>query len=268
MLLGNHGFIGGRPMSSTISSDIIRTLPLFSGMDEQDKEALIGGGRLRSCPRGKMIFAHGDPVTHFCIIISGTIQLFRENPDGHEKTIDVLKSGQTMCESEIMDACRNHRVNAVPVEDSVIMEFPVAWLKENAKKHGAFALNLLSLIASQAHLAEVEAEHQAIMSAAQLVACFMQRLCVLYEFNPKGFDLPYSKTLIASRLGMELETFSRTVAKLKEHGITVEGTRVSIHDLARIEEYVCSVCSVAEDCATHQAMEKKMCSEKTDSKRH
>src|SRR5471030_2400757 len=95
------------------------------------------------------------------------------------------------------------------------------------------------------------------MSAAQLVACFMQRLCVLYDFNPAGFDLPYSKTLIASRLGMELETFSRTVAKLKEHGITVEGTHVEIHDLGRVEQYVCGFCSIAEDCPTHQAMEKK-----------
>jgi CRP-like cAMP-binding protein len=95
------------------------------------------------------------------------------------------------------------------------------------------------------------------MSAAQLVACFMQRLCVLYDFNPESFDLPYSKTLIASRLGMELETFSRTLNKLKEHGISVNGNRVMITDLARISEYVCSFCSIADDCATHQAMEKK-----------
>ena len=108
-------------------------------------------------------------------------------------------------------------------------------------------------------MAEVEAEHQATMSAAQLVACFLQRLCVLYDYDPKGFDLPYSKTLIASRLGMELETFSRTVAKLKDHGIAVKGTHVSITDLKRIEEYVCGFCSVSEDCTAHQAMEKKMC---------
>ena len=96
------------------------------------------------------------------------------------------------------------------------------------------------------------------MSAAQLVACFLQRLCVLYSFNPKGFDLPYSKTLIASRLGMELETFSRTLAKLKEHGISVEGSRVMITDLNRIEDYVCGMCSVSGECATHQAMEKRI----------
>jgi CRP-like cAMP-binding protein len=243
-------------MSPVISPDIARSMPLFSGLTEQDKDTLIKGGRIRNCPRGQMLFAHGEPVTSFYIVVKGTFQLFRANADGHEKTIEVVKAGQTMCKSEILDSCRNHRVNAVPVEDSAVLEYPVGWLKESAKKYSIFALNLLSSIAHQTHLAEVEAEHQATMSAAQLVACFLQQLCVLYHFDPKGFDLPYSKTLIASRLGMELETFSRTLAKLKEHGITVEGTHVKIHDLARIEQYVCGLCSISEDCETHQAMEK------------
>ena len=236
--------------------DNVKDLSLFSGMTEQDKQALLSGGKVRNCPRGQMLFAHGEPVTHFFVVVSGTFQLFRANADGHEKTIAIAKSGQTMCEGEIMDSCHAHRVNAVPVEDSVVIAFPAAWLKEAAKKYNVFALNLLSLLAQQAHLAEVEAEHQATMSAAQLVACFLQRVCVIYDFDPKGFDLPYSKSLIASRLGMELETFSRTLAKLKDHGITVEGSRVTITDMARIESYVCGMCSISGECQTHQVMEK------------
>ena len=241
------------------STNSLRKLELFNGLSDAEKEELIKGGRIRNYSRGSTIFMHGSPVTSFYIIISGTVQLYRTNADGEEKTIEILKSGQTMCEGEIMDSCRNHRVNATAVNDSVIIEFPVSWLKETAKKHHAFALNLLSLISQQAHLAEVEAEHQATMTAAQLVACFMQRLCVLYDFKPEGFELPYSKTLIASRLGLELETFSRTLAKLKDHGISVKGNHVAITDLEKIEEYVCGFCSIAGDCSTHQAMEKKIC---------
>jgi CRP-like cAMP-binding protein len=245
-------------MPQTIVPNIVRDMPLFSGVTEQDRNDLIKSGHIRHCAKGQMLFAHGEPVTHFYIVIKGVFQLVRSNAEGHEKTIEVVKAGQTMCKAEILDSCRAHRVNAVPVEDSVVLEFPVSWLKESAKKYPVFALNLLSRIAHQAHQAEVEAEHQATMSAAQLVACFLQQLCVLYHFDPKGFELPYSKTLIASRLGMELETFSRTLAKLKEHGITVEGTRVSIQDLSRIEHYVCGICSIADDCETHQAMGKIM----------
>lgn len=246
-------------MSSMIAPDITKTMPLFAGLTEKDRSGLLAGGRIRQLSRGHMLFAQGDPVTHFYIVLSGTMQLFRANAEGNEKTTDVLKVGQTMCEGEILDACRTHRVNAVPFEDSAVMEFPVGWLKEAARNHSTLALNLLSMISSQAHMAEVEAEHQATMTAAQLVACFLQRLCVLYQFDPQGFELPYSKTLIASRLGIELETFSRTLVKLKDNGILVKGTHVSIHDLEKIDAYVCSFCSISEDCQTHQAMEKNMC---------
>lgn len=246
-------------MQPIIFPELVRAMPLFSGLTDKDRDGLLKGGRIRHCERGEALFHHGDPVAHFYVIVSGTVQLYRENPDGKEKTIDVLKSGQTMCEGEIMDSCRGHRVNAMAVDSAAVMEFPAVWLKEAAKQHSVFALNLLSLIAQHAHMAEVEAEHQATMSAAQLVACFMQRLCVLYDFDPKGFELPYSKTLIASRLGMELETFSRTLARLKDRGIVVNGSHVAITDVGSIGQYVCGVCSISEDCPTHQAMGKKKC---------
>lgn len=251
-------------MSSAAATQTIHAMPLFSGLSEKEKDELINGGRIRQCSRGEHLFLHGDPVKSFYIICKGTVQLFRETPDGHEKTIDVVKSGQTMCESEILDSCRNHRVNAMALNEVSVMEFPVTWLKDSARKYSAFALNLLSHIAQQAHMAEVEAEQRANMKAAQLVACFLQRICVLYDFDPKGFELPYSKTIIASRIGMELETFSRTLSKLKEHGIIVKGSHVSITDLERVEQYVCATCSIAEDCPTHQEMERK-CTAKKDS---
>ncbi|MBL0319868.1 MAG: Crp/Fnr family transcriptional regulator [Alphaproteobacteria bacterium] len=244
-------------MPLTISADVVRMIPLFSGVPEQDKETLLSGGYVRQCARGDMLFAHGEPVTHFYIIISGMIRLFRTSPDGKEKTINVLTMGQTLCESEIFDVCRSHRVNAMPVEESAVIEFPIEWFKDAIRQHSHVALNLFSLIAHQAHMAEIEAEHQATMSAAQLVACFLQRLCVLYDLNLHDFELPYSKTLIASRLGMELETFSRAVTKLKEYGMSVRGTSVAIHDVKRLGGYVCSSCSVSGECEAYHSLHRR-----------
>ncbi len=230
---------------------------LFAGLAASDKAAFMRHARTRRLTRGELLFAHGDPVTSLYLITCGSVQLFRTTHEGQQKTIALVKAGQPLCEDEIMDACHGRRTSGVAVEDSELLEFPVARVKEMARENGTFALNLLSLVAARLHLAEVEAEHQAAMSAAQLVACFLQRMCVLYDFNQAGFELPYSKTLIASRLGMEVKTFSRTIAKLKDHGISVEGNHVAILDLKAVGKYVCSACSVAGSCNTHQAMEIK-----------
>ena len=243
-------------------------LPLFSGLMPDERAALLRAGQARSFAAGEVLFHHGDPLSHFYVVVRGTLQLYRTTSDGRQKTLELLKAGQTLGETEIMDSCKTHRMSAAAVDQVEVIVFPAVWLKQAAQNHSTLALNLLSQIAGQMHDAAIEAEHQATMTAPQLVACFLQRLCVLHNFNPRDFTLPYSKSLIASRLGMEPETFSRTLAKLKEHGIEVAGNRVIIRNLTQIEHYVCAFCSVAGECATHQVMERKLGSDSGCKKTH
>lgn len=148
-------------------------------------------------------------------------------------------------------------MNAAAVNTTTVVSFPKVWLLESAQKNSVFAINLLSAISRRSRMIEVDAEHQATMSAPQLVACFLQHLCASYDFNPRGFDLPISKSLIASRLGMELETLSRALPVLKKYGITVKGKHVMFHDFPSIEQHVCERCSVMETCQARKSVRQK-----------
>lgn len=233
---------------------IVRVLPLFAGLSEQEKDGLIQAGKVRRLASGQNLFTFGDPVRDFTVICDGAVQLFRETPDGHEMTAEVLIAGDTIGETEILQSQPTHQFNAIAVKETAVIEFPVSWLKDNAKRHSILALNLLAALARRAQTATVEAEHKSTMSAAQQIACFLERLCILHDFDPHGFDLPYSKTLIASRLGMELETFSRALAKIRSHGITIEGSRVAFKDIRKMEEFVCGNCSIAGSCGEHETL--------------
>jgi CRP-like cAMP-binding protein len=236
------------------SPEKIKDIPLFAGLTEKEKGDLLKEGRLHRYSKGEHLFLHGDPL-HFLVVCRGNIRLFRSDSDGHETTTDIAIPGKTVGKLDIFQGSGKHMVSAQATTDEVVvMEFPITWLRDAVKKYNVLALNVLSAISRYAFMAEVDAEHQATMSAAQLVACLLQRICILHGFDPQGFELPYSKSLIASRLGMELETFSRTLPKLSEHGITVDGNHVSINDLFNIESYVCSQCSISEDCPSHQTL--------------
>ena len=52
--------------------------------------------------------------------------------------------------------------------------------------------------------------------------------------GPARIALPYEKALIASRLGMKPESFSRALGKLADLGVVVERESVSIADVARL----------------------------------
>jgi len=236
---------------------VARSAEIFKGLNEEEKDNLLKDGKIRYINKKEFLFRHGDPLLNFYVICFGTIQLVRSNADGGEKTLNILSAHDIICGDRIYDPCTTHQFNAVAVNDAVVIEFPKLWLKDTVKKYSEFALNLLTSISHQVQAAELEAEHQANMSATQLVSCFLQELCLIHDFNPKSFELPYSKKLIASRLGMELETFSRTLPKLRECGIIITGSHVEIKILNKIEESVCDHCSIEGDCLAHKSLRNK-----------
>ena len=235
----------------------IRKIPLFSGFTEEEKDELFKDGRVTSYQRRQTIFRQGDALQNLYIVCSGTVQVFRETPDGREITLDILSTGDIACTREIFELSSTHLANAIAVNDAVVMTLPKAWLVKTAQKNPMFALNLLSVISRQSRMIEVDAEHQATMSAPQLVACFLQHQCAAHGFNPRGFELPVSKSLIASRLGMELETLSRSLPVLKKYGMTVKGKQVVFHDFPSIEQNVCSHCSVMDTCQARKLVRQK-----------
>jgi CRP-like cAMP-binding protein len=215
---------------------IARSAPIFEGLTELEKSDLLKDGKVRYINKKEFLFHHGDNLRSFYIICFGAIQLFRSNVDGGEKTINILTAHDTLCSDRICDPHSTHQFSAIAISDAVVLEFSKAWLKESVKKCSNFAVSLLAVISHRVHEAELEAEKQATMSAVQLVSCFLHELCLLHDFDPRGFELPYSKKLIASRLGMEMETFSRTLPKLRKLGITVAGAHVRIKNFNTVVE--------------------------------
>ncbi|MFZ5835061.1 MAG: Crp/Fnr family transcriptional regulator [Pseudomonadota bacterium] len=242
----------------TISLDTLRALPLFSDISKAEGAMLAGNSRIVTCKRGQFLFMHADPITHFFVICRGAMQVFRETPDGHEVTNDILIAGDSLNTEEVVAKQNIHLMNARAIEDSSLLEVPVAWMRAHLKDFDNLAEKLLASLSDRLQGAQIEAEQMSTMSAAQMVACYLKKLCVLYNFDPHGFKLPYTKTLIASRLRIEKETFSRTLQSLRDHGITVSGTDVCIHDMRKADDFACSECSVAEECGTHRVLHEKM----------
>ena len=218
----------------------------------------MSAGRIKRYPNGRLLFAYGDNIRYYYMVCKGAVQLFRETPDGHEMTADILLEGASVGVIETMQAQATYQFNAVAVKETAVLEFPVVWIQENAKRHNTLALNLLAMFSRRAHTSMIEREHKSTMTAAQQVACFLQRLCMECGCDPNGFNLPYSKTLMASRLGMELETFSRALAKIRQQGIAVSGSLVSFKDVEKVTKYVCDSCSISGGCGEHAELRRQL----------
>ena len=82
----------------------------------------------------------------------------------------------------------------------------------------------------------VDVEQLKTSSATQRVVEFLLRLCSVDE-GSAVVVLPYDKTLISRRLGMQPESLSRILAKLRKQGVRTEQNRVVISDVSALHDY-------------------------------
>ncbi|MFI4983657.1 MAG: Crp/Fnr family transcriptional regulator [Rickettsiales bacterium] len=200
-----------------------------------------------SFEQGQIIYLENESAQYCYIICQGWVKLFHETSDGIEAIIDVYSSGQTFGESAIFYNNR-YSHSAQIVQDSKLLIIPLSILAEHLK-NSSFAINMLSLMSRQTKRKDLELAHLSVQTAAQRIGCFLLRLCPKDKQTNITLQLPYDKALLASRLGMKTETFSRALNTLrKETGISITGPRVTINSTAKLVNFTCCACSLIYPC--------------------
>lgn len=226
----------------------IEKIPLFKGISLNVLQPFIESASLRKEKKGKLLFIQGDPAPLFFFVLSGWVKLFRETIDGTEAVIDVLTSGHLFGETAVFEN-NAYAYSAEIVEDAQIIPLPNFLLSETIKENNQLALNMLASMSRHGRQQDREIEHLTLQNASQRIGCFLLRLCPTETPGSVTLNLPYDKTLIASRLGMKPETFSRALAKLKnETPIEISGPTVKIRQLDGLISYTCNNCSHSFPC--------------------
>jgi CRP-like cAMP-binding protein len=76
-----------------------------------------------------------------------------------------------------------------------------------------------------------------VRSAPQRIADFIVQLAQTKE-GPAVVELPFEKSLLANRLGMKPESFSRALGKLRSHGVTVEREVITVADVGHLLSFI------------------------------
>lgn len=232
---------------STIALQLRRS-DLFENLPDSTLSHFAEKAQPRSAPKGKILFIQGEEAEWLYFITDGWVKIFRETLEGSEAVIDVLTSGSFFGQSAIFENA-SHHYSAQAVDDCQLLAIPSSLLTYYLHKSQQFASNMLRFTARQNTRQMREVEHLNVQNATQRIGCFLLKLCGDETSQQQKLHLPYDKMLIASRLGMKPETFSRALAKLKSDiNITINGSTVNIHDMPELVRYTCNHCSSSFPC--------------------
>jgi CRP-like cAMP-binding protein len=218
--------------------DLLCKLPMFSGLSPDILDTLLLGTKIREHPAGEVLFLQGDEADRFYVIFSGWVKLYRETPDGDQFIIAVFARGESFAEAAIFDK-GDFPVCAEVVEDARLLEVRAQPFLHRLQDDSSLALNILASMSRRLRYHVALSEQFRMRTTAQRLAEFLLKLCPS-EDGETTITLPYDKSLVAGRLGMEPETFSRALAKLRPLGVTSKRHEVHITDTTALRDLVAS----------------------------
>ena len=237
-----------RSAASDSAFDLLHKHSLFAAMPDDMYPLFASAAKKLTLKKGDQLFLQDDPAEWFYFIVSGWIKLFRETVDGDEAVLDVLTKGHIFGESAIFDG-GIHVAGAAVAENAILLCFPTSLLKSAITKDHDVALGMLASISRTRRQQSQDIEKLSLQNTSQRIACFLLRMCRASDGKEVSLSLPYDKSLIAARLSMKSETFSRALNKLqRETSISIKGSSVIIPDTNELAAFTCSHCSQEFPC--------------------
>lgn len=170
----------------------------------------------------------------FYVVFSGLVKLFRLSADGQEKVIEVAKSGDTFAEA-LMFLDHPH----FPVSVSALNEAEVIAIDSNnflqmLKKSPDTCLVLLGEMSQRIRGLIHEIDHLSVQTGRHRLASYLLE----QAGDNDSLHLPIPKSVLASRLSIKPETFSRIIKQLRNsETIYVDGSDIKILDRDQLEDF-------------------------------
>lgn len=219
--------------------EYLSRISLFEGLAKEEIAKIARGTHEVYAAKGDVVFHKGDTCTGFHIVVEGQIKLAFTSPQGNEKVVEVVQRGQSFGEA-VMFAEKPYPVFAQALSDCQILHVSKATLFEEIECDFRVAKKMLASMAMRLHQTISDVESYSLLSGKQRVIGYLLRELSDEQMNATDvlLELPVTKGVIASRLNLTQEHFSRILHELADRGlIIVDGKRILINDVGKLKAH-------------------------------
>lgn len=192
--------------------------PLFNGIPLSVQEEIKYNSILKFYPNKALIFPNNTPLKHIYLIIKGTIHIVKQDKDGKEQIVSILRKGDFFPHVGLFE--NNSPGSAHATEDTTILLLTVEYLREIAFKYPIILMEYSKELSKKVVELQSRLEEKAFLSTYQQV---IRRIIFLADkygeaLNADRIRIKISLTHeeLAHLVGTTRETVSRSVTKLKK----------------------------------------------------
>jgi len=214
--------------------DDLRSGLLLSNLSEEQLERVCHQAHRIRLGEGQMLFRQGDAAERFYLVRKGQIRLFRLSPEGAEKVIEIVAPGHTFAEALMFQNTPRYPVCAAALSQAELIGIDSRDFTRMLHESVDTCFMLLAALSMRLRGLIGEIDNLTLHTATSRVARYLlMKLPVAH----RALDLDVRKGVIASRLSVKPETFSRVIKNLIDQAIIeVHGSHVTVLDQEALEE--------------------------------
>ncbi len=226
-----------KPFGDDDGLEALRNHALFRNLRPDDMESLIQQSRRLRLGHHQLLYRQDMPAHHFFFVVSGRLRLYRLDSSGVDRTLDSIAPGDCFAEVMIYADPARYACYAEALKSSEVLMIPVRAYQELLDKHPEYAQSALRHYAMRAVTRFHDLEIMTVQNARDRLIRYLIDLLPAGTKGGGEVELPLPKCLVASRLAMQPETFSRILADLKSNGLVrVNRSKLFISDPQRLIE--------------------------------
>lgn len=221
------------------TQSFLANLPLFKELAPAEIDRLAAGTTELFVPRGEIVFQRGDPCVGFHAVVYGQVKLSLVTPQGGEKVVEIISPGFTFGEA-LMFMDKPYIVMAQALSDTLLLHVAKEAVFHGIEHDPGFARRMLAGLSRRVHALMADVESYSLQSGTQRVIGYLLRQEAEGGEGQASYTvrLPTSKSIVASRLNLTPEHFSRILHELVDRGlVAVEGRDVRIVDAQKLRDY-------------------------------
>ncbi|MEP7180741.1 MAG: Crp/Fnr family transcriptional regulator [Betaproteobacteria bacterium] len=219
------------------TQSFLANLPLFKELAPAEIDRIAAGTTELHVPRGEILFNKGDVCSGFHLVVFGQVKLSFVTSQGSEKVVEIIGPGYSFGEA-LMFMETPYLLMAQTLADSLLLLVSKQTVFDELQRDPQFAKRMLAGLSRRLHGLITDVESYSMQSGTQRVIGYLLRQDVeRADDTTESYTvtLPTSKAIVASRLNLTPEHFSRILHDLADAGlIAVDGREVKIANVERL----------------------------------
>ena len=202
--------------------DILSQCTLFEGIGQSDLNALMEclNGRTINIPKGNPVFLEGEPARFVGVVLSGTVQVVREDYYGNRSVMAVLQPGELFAEVFSCAGLETVPVSVFALTDSEVLLLDcrrvVTSCSNSCHFHSILMKNLLQEMARKNLALSQKIRYMSRKTTKEKLMAYL--LDQAKQQGSTEFVIPHSRQSLADYLGVERSAMSAEIGKLKKSG--------------------------------------------------